>query len=390
MAGETALLTSISIINRFYPPDPAITGLSAQELALVISREYPQARLTVYATGARYTGGREVGDSSSSSVKRVRSWYSGTQKVLRLAASLLEGIRLAVVATRDVDVVISLTDPPLVGLWIGLMRRWRRFRWIEWTMDVYPEAFVSAGLVKPKNFVYRVLLGLVSKNLPDAYICLGPHQQAFIENQRGARPTFMLPCGITDPVDKPPPDWRQEFPEHLVLAYAGNLGEAHSLQFVLDIVRRAPPEKFRVLLSLYGAHAAAARLELGELGHVIWRDRVSPADLAHADVHIACLKGKWADVCVPSKAVSSICLGRPVIFAGTRESDNWELLKDAAWLIPEQHDDSYALEDIDRVLEEVAIPSSLAVRREGARKVRTELFAIKKRGLAEITSWLRR
>src|SRR5207247_1702563 len=43
-------VTRIAIVNRFFPPDPAITGQSARELADFLRSRLPEARVRVYAT----------------------------------------------------------------------------------------------------------------------------------------------------------------------------------------------------------------------------------------------------------------------------------------------------------------------------------------------------
>ncbi len=380
-------MISVSIVNRFYPPDPAITGVSAQELAEFLAAEIPEARVHAFASRARYSGGR-VADHGGIEVTRIRSFYDGSHKLLRLAASLFEGFRLALAATRHADVVISLTDPPLLGLWIGLMRRFRRFRWMEWTMDLYPEAFAAARLVGRGNPIYRALHRIVRGRLPDRYLALGPQQCEFLGQARGEVPSFVVPCGISAHNAGPPPDWRTEFPNHVILAYAGNLGEAHSVEILTALVRRADPQRFRFLLALYGARADAARAALSGAPHVIWRDQVSHADLAHADVHVAMLKPSWTHLCVPSKAVSSICLGRPLLFAGSERSDNWSLLQAAGWLIRERDDATFDESDVDRALAAMASPRELAEKSAQALRLRAELLQDKERAFRDIAQWV--
>jgi hypothetical protein len=36
---------------------------------------------------------------------------------------------------------------------------------------------------------------------------------------------------------------------------------------------------------------------------------------------------------VPSKAVSAVTMGKPILFCGNRESDNWSMFRDSGWFI---------------------------------------------------------
>jgi len=375
----------IAIVNRFFPPDPAITGQSARELGDFLRRRIPDAAIRVYATEAEYGGGRVSSEQPQHDVRRLRSWYSGKQKLLRLAASLHDGFRLAWMASRDADIVISLTDPPLLGMWMGLLTRLRRRRWIEWTMDLYPEAFIAARLIGRGNPLNRTLNAVLRKFAPERYICLGPGQHAFLQKMRSTEtPAFILPCGIFDPHSSPAPDWRRKYSDKIIAAYAGNLGEAHSADVLADFVLRADRSRIAFLLAPYGSKAQELRRRLAGIDGIEWRDNVPLADLAHADVHIASLTSEWTHVCVPSKAFSSVCLGRPIVFAGIPQADSWSLLREASWLIPEQPDGSYAAADIARVADELLDPTALGNKTGSAVALRARLVDLRERAYTEI------
>jgi hypothetical protein len=59
-------------------------------------------------------------------------------------------------AAGDIDVVLSCTDPPLLPWWLGARLPADR-HWVEWSMDLYPDAVAAAlGLV---TLVYAGNLG---------------------------------------------------------------------------------------------------------------------------------------------------------------------------------------------------------------------------------------
>src|SRR5690606_23624403 len=55
------------------------------------------------------------------------------------------------------------------------------------------------------------------------------------------------------------------------------------------------------------------------------------------DIHLVTLRTSWTHIAVPSKAVSAVSLGCPILFCGSPESDNWYLLQKAGWFIPEDN-----------------------------------------------------
>ena len=357
----------VAVVNRFYPPDAAITGVSAAELVAALVERLPHAEFRVFASAARYAGGIQRGDIGPVTVDRISSARLPGGKLGRLANSLAEGRALARRAVAWADVVISLTDPPLLGYWIGreIARHGRRVRWLEWTMDLYPEAFVSAGLVGERNLLYRYLLMSLRRHLPDAYLCLGPAQAAAVSTWRDTDVHgFLLPCGIVDgapALASAPPSWRND-DGRVVFAYAGNIGEAHCPNLLEALVNAADPARFLFVFALYGTHRPRLEARLADRPNIVWADHLSHAELAHADVHIASLRAEWTHVCVPSKAVSTICLGRPLLFSGDRAGDTASMLGDAAWLIDIPSDGRYDVMTIRALLERIGDRDELQYR----------------------------
>lgn len=375
------------------------------ELAADLAAALPDAEVRIYATGGSYRktasntaapqdgppedpateDGAPLPDAERVTVTRVRPVGFGARGVTRLIASLIDGRRLAARATAWADTVVSLTDPPLQGFWTGRAARRRGVRWAEWTMDLYPEAFVAAGMAAPRNPIVRRLAASQRRHAPDLDICLGPAQLERVRRERGAdRPGIVLPTGLFDSEPLDPPDWRRN-EARTVLAYAGNLGEAHSDASVARLVERASPDRFLFLFAPHGSRAGALHRRLAGAPHVMWSDRLVPATLDHADAHIVSLRPGWEHVCVPSKALSAFSRGRPVIFLGPAESDSWRFAGGAGWLVPEPATD----EAIDAALAAAADPSALAAATEAAVTAHARLAAIRADGFQRLLDWLR-
>jgi hypothetical protein len=381
---------NVAFLNNYYPPDAAITGESLAELVSHLRGRDPRLKLRVYAGTATYGIGENNAARTDTGVEVIRIGpsrrYKG--KLGRLVQSVSVGRRMAREALAWADVIVSLTDPPLVGLWIGRKRtRTKRpVRWIEWTMDLFPEAFAAAKLVRKSNPIYRLISASLRKNASDAYICLGKEQSKALELLRGVRrPTVVLPCGIVDaPANSESvPAWRQA--EHrMVIVYAGNLGEAHCPHFLTALVDAADPTQFAFLFAIHGIHAPAVRDQLRDRTNIHWVERISHAELVHAEVHAASLHPDWTHTCVPSKAVTTICLGRPLLFAGDLESDTVSMLNRASWILPVPRDGKYDRSAIRSILDEVANPETRALKGREAKTLAETLRANKGRALTEI------
>jgi hypothetical protein len=382
----------VALLNSYYPPDAAVTGKSLEELALHLQATDPSLAIRVYSTALTYVDAQRAPSRSGIEVVRIGPKLRKRGKVGRLVQSVSLGRWMAREACGWADVIVSLTDPPLLGVWIGRQRArtLRPIRWIEWTMDLFPEAFAAAKIVTKRNPLYRAFLASQRRYPADAYICLGDAQcNAVVRGRRVMRPTIVVPCGIVEPAPLASnvPEWRER-EQRIVIAYAGNIGEGHCPEFLPAIVEHADPDRFVFVFALYGHHASALRRRLGDRSNVLWRDNLSHSELMYADVHAACLHPDWTHVCVPSKAVTTVCLGRPLLFAGDGDSDTVRSLGRAAWTLEVPRDGKYDAAVVRGVLDDIASEERRRIKASAARTLGDELRADKAQALAEVTNWI--
>ncbi len=379
----------IAIVNRFAPPDGAPTATAAAELAHDLAAALPHAVITLYASNASYNTAASCAPNLPT--RRTRSIYAGKWPPARLAASLLEGWTLARRAAREADLVISLSDPPLLSLWTDRACRAHGRRWIEWTLDRYPDFFAAAGLIGHHHPLLRFLAGWDARVRHDAVIALGAGQLSHLAGKRGPLPTsIVLPVGLIPPPALtpnrgPPPD--PTLP--LTLIYAGNLGEAHNPSALTAILNRADPARFRFRLAVRGRHAAGLHRQLANHPAVSWQEHLSTDDLSAAAAHLVSLSVRATHLSVPSKAVTAVCLGRPFLFIGAAEADTWRDLGCAGWLIPEHPDGTLPPAAIDAALMGLADPAQHDARTTAARALAMKLHETRSAAIATIAAIIR-
>lgn len=323
---------TVNIITRNYPPSKAITGESAMELAsYLINRN---CNVNIVQVDAKYAGGGAA-TNAVGNIYKIRTFYNGKSALIRLVANLYEGFRLVLKSkSLKPDVTICMTDPPLLNFWSAVLLR--RKKWILWAMDLYPEAFVAANLISENNPVYKFIRFIIARSRPFHVIALGYFQAAYLRDFYGAGVgQTILPCGIfsnDSDAEERKPEWRED-QDKIYLGYCGNIGEAHSLDFLLSVIDNIIPSRQRLILSVYGVHAEKIRkFAMGREG-IIVLPQVKRDELKYIDIHLSSLISDWVNICVPSKTVSAVCSGAAFLYHGVEFSDNWKLLGRAGWRI---------------------------------------------------------
>ena len=170
----------VVLVNQYYAPAEAATAQLLSDLGEHLVREghsvtvicsrrsYPDPSLSYPA--AETLGG----------VRIVRTWTTGFGRgtaVGRMVdyVGFMVGAAARLLLERNVDVVVSLTTPPLVATVGWIASRLRGARSICWVMDIYPELAFALGMLRRRSVAGR-LLGVVGRATllrSDAVVALG-------------------------------------------------------------------------------------------------------------------------------------------------------------------------------------------------------------------------
>ncbi|WP_293716336.1 hypothetical protein [uncultured Parabacteroides sp.] len=373
----------VVIINKYGALHPSATGRPVRKLADYLWEN--EVDVIVLSIHAPYKG--QISQQCEKLPYRtieLPDFYSGTNKWLRLLGNLVDGFRLMAYSMLlpHHQLKIVLTDPSLINIWAILFRPFTQSKLVFWTMDLYPEAFVSAGLVSCNNPAYRILSSFVYDHIPDFLITLGEQQYRYLCRQykQSFIPHIVLPCGICPKEEADEPLWRKANRDKIIFCYAGNIGEAHNDVFLLELIRQLDPEKHLILLRLYGAKAQQVLKEASVFESVIQLEYIALTDMQYIDICVASLLPAWNHVCVPSKVVSAICCGLPVLYNANDKSEGACMFSGAIWLIS----DSDAMIDyISRFLKELT-KDTILQKKENAKCYAHELAILEKTNLSNL------
>lgn len=346
------------ILNKFGARHPSITGSSSRDMAdYLLEKGIDVIVVSIHAPYKGQVGNRE--EELPYRTIELPSLYNGNNKLLRLIGNLTDGLRLIVrsMFLPRHDIKIVMTDPSLINAWAILFRSFSRSKLAFWTMDLYPDAFVAAGLVSKNNPVYRAVSAFVYGSTPDFLIALGEQQYRYLCRQYRKEyiPHVILPCGIYRNSPAEVPAWRRKHAGKIVFCYAGNIGEAHNAGFLVDLINSLDQDKHVIVLCLYGSKASWVWERINKDAVVERVDFVSRYELQYVDIGVASLLPAWNHVCVPSKVVSAICSELPVVYNADEESEGACMFSKAVWLIPNSNRLSKSISDFLSTLSSIDI-----------------------------------
>jgi len=341
-------MSSVLFINRVYPPSGGATGQLLSELAPLLVDAGWNVTVLASRTGTKDGAADQMG-TDSAGVRVERAGVASTRRsglAWRLFGLLLLYPALLWRASRlpRPDVIVVMTDPPLLVFLGAVLRWWTGARLVHWVQDLYPEVAEELGVLRKGSAVARVLHGLSNWSLRrcDKVLVIGECMRARLK-ARGVLPGRLLVVPNWSPLPTSAPrtgagqvfrethGWRQRF----VVMYSGNFGLAHEFETILDAAGQLQATHPSVLFVLVGEGPRRARLE-AEVGkrnltNVYFLPRQPKARLAEclsaAHIHLASMRSALCGLVVPSKVYGILAAGRPCLFLGPRDSEAARLIE---------------------------------------------------------------
>lgn len=327
-------------VNQYYPPAGAPTGRYLQDLARFLAAS--GVPVTVFCSRDEYGGKVRVERTDGVEIVRVGGFYCAGQGSLgqKIAQQLSFYVCVAWRLLRhpgQPSLIVALTSPPFLSLLVRWVARWRRCRYGEWTMELYPDAMVAYGMLPKNSLRHQVLQGLArwSHARSRLILALGPDMadrlHALVPSAPGKVHWIPLWSTHEAPVQeherlayRKRRGWKVT---ETVFLYSGNMGRGHRFgEFLQCIKQREGRGAERWVFSGGGARreelegfASKEKNLPFELGDYVDQATIA-VHLAAADVHLICLDAPWLGCMVPSKFQASFASGKPVILVGPRES----------------------------------------------------------------------
>ncbi len=337
-------MSKITFICAVYPPEPAPSGVMAEQLAARLAGDGHDVRMVVpfpsRPEGVLHPGFRRklrspAADPSGFTVVRCANWLIGSKR--RALDRLLEGITFGITATWAAwregrpDVMI-IESWPIVGVlplcWLA--RLWG-VPYLNYVKDVYPETAEEAGILAKNGMAARLLRRMdhwICQNSAENIVISDTMRDLLADRRNMPRERFtVVPDWVSEehfPRQAKNDEWRmaQGIGNQFVAMYSGTIGHVSGAEVLVDVAGLLHEEKDVLLLCVgEGVKKQAMREEADRrsLTNLLFLPFQPigdvPAMQSSADAALLTMEARHANASVPSKLISYLAASRPVIVA---------------------------------------------------------------------------
>ena len=345
-------------INRYFDPDQSATSRLLSDL--VVALEYDIVVLTsrqLYDDPKALLPAIEI--RSRVTIRRLGGTQFGRGKLLgRLIdylsfylAMMSDLLKLA----RAGDIIVAMTDPPMLSLLVVPIARRKGCRIVNWLQDLYPEVAQAVGTPFLRPSIAKLIKGLrdrslraadrnvvISNAMAERLITLDVKTERIRVIHNWADDQNLTPIPAREnPLRRA---WHLE--NKFVVGYSGNLGRAHEIETVLLAATEIADPQLIFLCIGGGAQYEALISAVQERGltHLFrFMPYQSAADLSYSlslpDVHWISHRPEFEGILFPSKFYGIAAVGRAIIAITSRESELAKLVS--------QHDCGVVIEQGD-------------------------------------------
>ena len=334
----------ILVLNQYYWPGIEATAQLLSQLCEDLARDYD---VTVVTGNLREHDLPAEETRNGVRIVRVRSTsYDRSQLHLRAAnyGSYLGDTALTALRGERPDLVLCMTDPPIVGDVALVVARRFGVPLLVISQDVFPEIAERVKRLE-QPIVLGALRWLVRLYLKraDRVVAIGETMKQRLEEKGApAARVDVIPNWVDTSELEPMPRRNPWSAAHglddaFVVMHSGNIGHAQDLD---TLVRAATflrdLDSLRIVVIGFGArHGEVTRLaqRLEVTGTVRFLDyqprEVLPLSLASGDLHFLGLARGLSGFVVPSRVYGILAAGRPVLVSADRESETVRLVEEA-------------------------------------------------------------
>lgn len=333
----------ILVLNQYYKPGVEATANLLADLCESLAEEFDVTVVTGRLQDHADLPSREVLNgvlvlrTRSTAFERTKLHLRASNYATYLASSLVRAQ-----ASGPVDLVLCMTDPPIVGDLGVAISRARKAPLLVISEDVFPEIATELGrLTNP--IVVRLLQWLVGFYLrrADLVVAIGERmRERLIVKGAPAERVIVIPNWVDTDAITPQPrenDWSRlaGLDGRFVVMHSGNVGHAQNLDTLIHATTYLRDlDDLVVPIIGFGARHVELQQLVGRLEadtvrfHAYQPREVLSESLSAAHLHYVGLAKGLAGYVVPSRLYGILAAGRPVLVAADADSETARLVEE--------------------------------------------------------------
>jgi colanic acid biosynthesis glycosyl transferase WcaI len=331
----------ILILNQAFYPDVVSTAQHATDLALALVKAGHEVTVVCGRRGYDDASLVFAAHESWNSIEifRIKSTALGKGAKWRRAvdfATFMVGCTLRMLRLSRVDVIVSLTSPPLIHFLAALAVPLKARRLVLWTMDLNPDEAIAAGWLNENSLLARLLsrMSLYGLQRADRIVALDRFMKERIQVKQveGTKISVIPPWSHDDYVGAGY-SGRDEFraahglEKRFVVMYSGNHSPCHPLDTLVAAAERLAESRDIVFCFVGGGsefRKIRDRARLKNLDNV----RCIPyqpieklsASLSAADLHVVVLGTPFVGIVHPCKIYNILAVRKRFLYIGPENS----------------------------------------------------------------------
>lgn len=344
-------MSKVIFINRFFYPDHSATSQLLSDLCFALADKGLEILVISGCQPYDDSFQRPVVEKLDSikgvSIHRCQTTHFGRKNLL---GRVLDYLTFYLAATLNLirsikrgDIVVAMTDPPLLGVFVAPVVFLRRAVLVHWLQDLFPEVAESLqvnGIRGPFFSALRYLRN-ISCRAAKFNVAVGGRMSRYLRNNNGVNQKNLIVIPNWAPTDLQPvskgnnalrKQWLDG--DYFVVGYSGNLGRAHDWQTIfqcMEALRSSDRIRFLMIGGGIGMDKLRKAVVAEGLTNVFFESYQPLARLAESlsvsDIHMVSLQPGVSDYLVPSKVYGIAAVGRPIVYIGGEESEIGDMLR---------------------------------------------------------------
>lgn len=344
LADQGVLTTRILVINQYFYPDLASSGQLLTELCIDLAKKND---VMVVSGRPSYGGVASAPPAGIDMVQMRTAWstsFSRHNMIGRLCnyATFLVSASYQALAMPSPDVILTMTDPPIVAAIAYIVSRIRRKPFVYICQDIFPDIALALGRLKPGPISWLLeRLNVIIRRRAAAVVAIGDEMRARLISHGCDETKVVVISNWADGDAIRSGEGagfrsRQGWDGRFVVMHSGNVGLSQDLDTLLEAAARLRDQP-DVVVAIVGNGASKKhlqeRVENEGIPNVVFMDYQAKeelsASLGSADIHIVSLKPGLEGLIVPSKIFGILAAGRPIIAAIGPGSQAARIVRDA-------------------------------------------------------------